>query len=128
MVIDSSAVVAVLCQEEGHEAIRDKLIGAEVVLISAPSILEAAIVVTSKQAADGISLVNAFLTNFGIEVVPFTRQHSAVAFDAFHRWGKGRHPAALNICDCISYATAKSTGEPLLYVGSDFARTDIEAA
>lgn len=72
-------------------------------------------------------LVSALLRELDIEVIPFSAEHSAAALDAYRRYGKGVHPAGLNFGDCLTYAVASQTGEPLLYVGRDFARTDLPA-
>lgn len=69
-----------------------------------------------------------FLQQFEVEEIPFTEAHWRIATDAFLRFGKGRHPAALNFGDCMTYATAKLAGEPLLFVGNDFAQTDLPRA
>ncbi len=69
-----------------------------------------------------------FIAAIGAEIIPFTRDHLNVAMDAFLRFGRGRHPAALNFGDCMSYAVARLAGMPLLYTGADFAKTDITAA
>jgi ribonuclease VapC len=76
----------------------------------------------------GGALVSSFGSSWDLIVIPFEERHAEVAIDAFGRYGKGRHPAALNILDCMTYATARIAGEPLLFTGNDFARTDIAAA
>ena len=76
----------------------------------------------------GRSLVSRFLEQREVVVVPFGASHWSIAAEAFIRYGKGRHPAALNYGDCMTYATAKVAGAPLLFVGDDFAQTDIAAA
>ena len=68
------------------------------------------------------------MRGLGLEIVAFSEQHAATALEAWQRYGKGNHSARLNLGDCMSYATAKLAGEPLLYVGDDFAQTDIESA
>ncbi len=84
-------------------------------------------VLTIKLKRDGLALVNDFLAEAGVEVVPFTRDHASAAFGAYLRYGKGRHAAGLNFGDCFSYAAAKLAGEPLLFVGNDFGLTDVAA-
>ena len=76
----------------------------------------------------GRGLVSLFLEALEVEVIPFGESHWQAAVEAFFRYGKGRHPATLNYGDCMSYAAARIAGLPLLYVGNDFAQTDIQAA
>lgn len=128
MVVDSSALVAIHLKEPGHEGILRKLTHAPIALAAAPTVLETAIVLTARMAQDARPLLTFSLRRLRIEVVPFGEDHYDAAIDAFLRYGKGRHPAALNFGDCIAYATAALAELPLLYVGKDFAQTDIEAA
>lgn len=105
-----------------------KIARADVRIIGAPTALETALVLGGRIHQDVRQLLAALLLRFGIEVVSFTRVHYDAAIDASLRYGKGRHPAALNFGDCMSYAVASVSGFPLLYTGNDFAQTDIEAA
>lgn len=82
-------------------------------------------VLSSRLGEDSRRLLDDFLQEMDVEVIPFTAQHYEVAVDAFERFGKGRHPAALNFGDCLTYAVARLSGLPLLYTGEDFARTDL---
>lgn len=82
--------------------------------------------VTSKAGAPARTLVPTFLARYRIDTLPFDDRHWPVAHDAFVRFGKGRHPAALNLGDCFTYAIARVAGEPLLCLGDDFAQTDLE--
>jgi ribonuclease VapC len=125
MILDSSAMVAILCQEPGHLALIDKLLASELVAVGAPTVFETAMVLTIKTGQDGLALVHDFLQESGALVTPFTQEHASSAFAAYLRYGKGRHPAALNFGDCLSYAAAKVSGQPLLFVGSDFSQTDL---
>ncbi len=84
-------------------------------------------VVSSRLHCDARPRVTELLRRAGAEVIPFTEEHYEVALDAFLRYGKGRHPAALNFGDCLAYAVARLSGLPLLYVGDDFSKTDLAA-
>ena len=125
MVIDTSAVVAILFGEPEAEAFAEAIEQEAVRLISAASVLEAAIVVESELGDPGARELDLLLYKAGITVVPFSPEHLAAARHAFRAFGKGRHGAALNFGDCFSYALSKSTGEPLLFKGEDFPRTNV---
>ena len=94
---------------------------------SAMNLLEARLVLTFTKGLPA-ELIDDFLLDYGVHVVPFDEDLSNLAFDAYRRYGKGRHPAKLNMGDCAAYALAKSRGWPLLYKGDDFVQTDIERA
>jgi ribonuclease VapC len=128
MILDSSALVAVARREPGYDAIVDKLLAAGIAAIGTPTLAETGIVLRRRigDAADG--LLERMLDEFGIQEIPFGEIHWREAVDAHRRYGKGVHPANLNFGDCMTYATAKLAGAPLLYVGDDFSHTDIEAA
>jgi ribonuclease VapC len=128
MVVDSSAIIAILRQEPGWERLHDALLGAEAPVISAASVVETSIVVESAAGKAGIDKLDALLDAAAIAIVPFDAAQVALARDGFRRFGKGRHPAGLNFGDCLCYALARQRGEPLLFKGDDFARTDVEAA
>ena len=128
MVLDASVLVAVLLREAGYEFLLARIETAITVCICAPTLLEANMVLSGRMRRDATSGLRLFLNRFRIEVVPFSEAHYEVASTAFQRFGKGRHPAALNFGDCIAYSTSVLTGLPLLYCGNDFSRTDIEAA
>lgn len=126
MILDSSAVVAILVREPDFERLLDRLTpGAG---IGAPTLVEIGIVVTRKLGSHGRTSLAGFLQESEVVTVPFTDDHWRVGLDAFLRFGKGRHPAALNFGDCLTYATARLAGEPLLCRGEDFARTDLALA
>jgi ribonuclease VapC len=125
MVLDTSALVAILFGEPEAEAFAEAIEQDAVRLMSAAAVLEAAIVVESELGDAGAREFDLLLYQAKIEVVPSAPDHLAAARHAFRVFGKGRHAAALNFGDCFSYALCKSTGEPLLYKGDDFARTDI---
>lgn len=125
---DSSAVLAILKEEPGHRRLHPRLEGADVLAIGAPTLFETAMVAIGRFGSEGEALVGQFLEDWKIEVRPFGERHWLVADDAFVRYGKGRHPAALNYGDCMTYASARLAGMPLLFTGNDFARTDIAPA
>jgi ribonuclease VapC len=128
MVVDTSALVAILGREEGWERLADALVSASTRRISAATLVEAGIVVHAMYGDHGERELDLLLSRARIETVAFNDEQSEVARSAYRRFGKGRHPAALNFGDCFSYALATALGEPLLFVGNDFARTDIQAA
>jgi ribonuclease VapC len=129
MVLDSSAVVAAIEQEPGHGELRLAIERAPEVWIGAPTLTEAGIVLGKRHGAErGRALLDAFMAEAGVVVVPFDDRHHRVADEAHARYGKGRHPAALNYGDCMAYATASLAGRPLLFTGADFAKTDLPAA
>jgi ribonuclease VapC len=126
MVIDSSAVVAILRQESGAEGLLRRLTAAGSRRISAASLLEAAIVLEAKSGERGGEQLDLFLAGAQIEIAPVTSEQVQVARKAWRRYGKGSgHAARLNYGDCFSYALAHSLGEELLYKGADFAHTDV---
>jgi ribonuclease VapC len=128
IVLDSSAVVAILLREPGYQHVAKRLKEARVVLVGAPTILEAALVLSSRLSQDARPMLTDLFRSINAQTVPFSEAHMNVALDAFLRFGKGRHLAGLNIGDCMAYAVAHASGFPLLYLGDDFPKTDIEAA
>ena len=127
MVIDTSAVIACLLDEPERASLVDAMAADPVKLISVMGVVEASLVMIGRKRADGLSDLEAFLTDAEIERVPVDVRQAEAAVEAFRRFGRGRHQARLNIGDCFTYALAKTTGEPLLFKGEDFARTDIQA-
>lgn len=128
MILDSSVIVAISLQEPHHEELVGKLRAAGTLGIGAPTLTEAGMVLSARLGVEPQALLDRFLRDFGVVSVAFGEEHWREALDAFRRFGKGRHPAALNFGDCLSYATARLAGYPLLFVGEDFSRRDIEAA
>ena len=128
MVVDSSAVLAILFDEPERDAFADALSDAGLRLMSSLNVLEAAVVVSSRKGPYGARELDLLLHRAEFEVVSFTSDHLRLARDAYERYGKGRHPAGLNLGDCCAYALARHTGEPLLFKGDDFARTDVVTA
>ena len=128
MILDSSAIAAIFLQEPGYEALLQKLETAGQVGLGAPTLVECAIVLTARFGSDSRGMLARFLEEAQITVVPFTDRHYGTAVGAWIKYGKGRHPAALNFGDCLAYAVARQSGLPLLCVGDDFAQTDIDLA
>ena len=126
MIIDSSAVMAVIGREPGHERIVHELAASPGTWIGAPTQLETGIVLMARLGPRGKTVLARFLQQNGIQTVAFDDEHAAVALDAYSRFGKGRHPAALNFGDCCTYATASIAAEQLLCVGDDFRQTDLQ--
>jgi ribonuclease VapC len=127
LVVDTSAIIACMTGEQERPAFMRILAVAERRVLSSVNLLEARIVVTGAKGLP-VDWLNDFLDNEGIEIATFDEPLSGLAFDAYRRFGKGSHPAKLNMGDCAAYALAKSRGWPLLYKGEDFALTDIERA
>jgi|SRR5215472_10253050 len=128
MVIDTSALAAVLLGETDAEEIMLAIEGAPIRLMSAVTRVELSFVIEGKKGDAGRIDLERFLERGHIEVVSVTAQHAHLAVDAFRRFGKGRHRAGLNIGDCFSYALAAATGHPLLFKGHDFLQTDVRVA
>ncbi len=126
MIIDTSAIVALINREPESAALERALVADPKVRIGAATRVEAGIVLLSKFGMRGRSLFERFLQEQDVTTVPFDKLHAEVAIEAFQRFGKGRHSARLNLGDCHSYATAKIAGEPLLCIGDDFPQTDLE--
>jgi ribonuclease VapC len=125
VIVDSSAVIAILLKETGWESLVDHLTAASRAAIAAPTLVETGIVLAARLGIPGKSVLARFVQEAELTVVPFTDQHWPVAVAAYLRFGKGRHPAALNFGDCFAYAVSQVAGEPLLCLGDDFARTDL---
>ena len=125
MVVDSSAVLAILFNEPESDMFSDALADAGVRLMSSVNALEAAVVVSSRKGPYGVREFVLLLHRAEFEVVPFTVDHLRLARDAYERYGEGHHPAGLNLGDCCAYALARHTGESLLFKGGDFPRTDV---
>ena len=127
--IDSSALAAILQKEPDALLFAEAIGGAEAIVVSAVTLFETSMVLAGRvQDETAWRLLDALIGRAKIEIVPFDAGQAAIARAAFLKYGKGRHPAALNFGDCASYALAKSKGAPLLYKGADFARTDIVSA
>jgi ribonuclease VapC len=125
MIIDSSAILAVIGKEPGYGRIIHELAASPVTRIGAPTHLEAGIVLTARFGPRGKTALARFLQENSIQTIAFDEAHASMALDAYYRFGKGRHPAALNFGDCCTYAVASIAGEPLLCTGDDFTGTDL---
>ena len=125
MIVDTSALIAILRGEPGAIALREKLLQAAEPRISAGTLLEARRVA---ERDGGVMDLNALLSAAGVEIVPVDEAQVDAAHDGFRRFGKGRHPAGLNYGDCFAYGLARLLGEPLLFKGEDFSLTDVDAA
>ena len=128
MVIDTSALVAILLREPGADRFERCIADAPVRLISAVNRVELSLVIEGRKGDRGRADLEALLLEAGIEVVAVTPQQSELAIEAFRRFGRGRHRAGLNIGDCFAYALARATDHPLLFKGDDFAPTDVKPA
>ena len=128
MTLDSSALIAVLFAEPGYLDVVDRILAADHVRVGAPTLVETSLVLTGRRRSPAAGEVEGLVKELGITVVPFGEAESRAAADAFARFGRGRHPAALNFGDCLAYASAAAAGDTLLFVGDDFGRTDIVPA
>lgn len=129
MIVDSSALVAIVVGEPDAESLLDRLTsGPAPVRLSAVGLVESTIVVEARQGPDATRDLQLLLSGAGVEVLPVTEEHATQAIGAWRRFGKGRHPAALNLGDCFAYAAARALDEPLLCKGNDFAQTDLPRA
>jgi ribonuclease VapC len=125
MVIDTSAVLAILFDEPERRTFNEAIEAAEFRRMSTGTFVEVSIVIESRFGAEGIRDLDLFIERAGIDLAPVDAEQAHVARRAFSRFGKGRHPAGLNYGDCFAYALASVLDEPLLYKGNDFGRTDL---
>lgn len=125
MVIDSSAVLALLLDEPEAESFRFAIADSETRLLSAATLLEVALVIERRHSEAGGRELDLLISRLDVEVVPVDSEQVKEARRAWRRFGRGRHPAGLNYGDLFSYALAQTTGQPLLFKGDDFARTDV---
>jgi ribonuclease VapC len=128
IVVDTSAIIAVLYRETEFDRFVRLITDAETCFVSAISYFEASMVLIGRGTPEATTELDAFLGRVATEFVPFDCELAKRARDAFIRFGRGRHPARLNFGDCVSYALAQTRGLPLLYKGEDFARTDATSA
>lgn len=128
MIVDSSAVVAILNREPDAGRYETAVATAPHCRMSVINMLEAAIVVEARGGAAAGHELDAFLDRAGVTLMPVMTEHVEAARRAWRRFGKGNHRASLNLGDCFAYALAKTTGEPLLFKGKDFTHTDVEPA
>jgi ribonuclease VapC len=128
MVIDSSALLAILLGEPEAESFSRAIAGDPKRLVSALSALEAAIVIHARKGSAGVRELDLLCHAAGLAIVSLDADQVLLARAAYEKFGKGHHSAALNLGDCCSYALARSSGEPLLFKGNDFSRTDAAIA
>lgn len=128
MVIDTSAVVAILRSEPETAKLEKALVADPIRLIPATCVLEARMVLISRRGEHALAEIDLWLGKIEANVIPVDADLVDLATQAWLTYGKGRHPAALDFADCLSYALAKRADEPLLFIGKDFFQTDIEAA
>jgi ribonuclease VapC len=128
MILDTSALVAILYKEPEAAAFARAIHDADACRMSVANYVELAMVVESQLGPEGMQQAQTLIRRAAIAIEPITIDHGELARQAFLDFGKGRHKAGLNFGDCFSYALAKATGEPLLFKGNDFSQTDIEAA
>lgn len=128
MILDSSAIVAVIRLEPECEAFLSKLAEAPIVGVGAPTLAEAGIVLAARLGDHALSLLSTFVQRGRVVIVTFETAHWQAAAEAWLRFGRDRHEAALNFGDCLAYATAKLAGRPLLCKGDGFAKTDLQLA
>jgi ribonuclease VapC len=125
MVLDSSAVIALLLDEPDADSLRLAIAEADTRLISAATLVEASLVIENRFGETGGRELDLLINRLGVAIVAVDADQVAEARRAWRRFGRGRHPAGLNYGDLFSYALARTTGQPLLFKGEDFARTDI---
>lgn len=125
MVVDTSALVAILCGEPDAQRLLDELAADPDPIVSTATLLEARIVLHARYGIQGTRHLHELLDAAGASVVPVDRDVVDAAYDGWVRFGKGRHPAALNFGDAFTYGLAKVRGEPVLHLGDDFGGTDL---
>lgn len=125
MILDTSAIVAVLLGEAEAEQLTQALLRESSLWVGAPTLAEAAVVLQARLGSVGLSDLRGFLVEFDVRVLPFGDDHWRLAASCYARYGRGRHPAGLNFGDCLTYAVSKLAAQPLLCAGADFAQTDL---
>jgi ribonuclease VapC len=128
MVIDTSAIVAILRGEPQAERLERVLVADPIRLVPATCVLEARMVLVSRRGEHALAEIDLWLSKIEAEIIPVDGDLVDLATQAWLTYGKGRHPAALNFADCFSYALAKRANDTLLFIGEDFQQTDIVAA
>ena len=128
MVIDTSALIAILLDEPERFAFAEAIRGDQLRLVSAMTKLETSMVMIGRYDLEAAERVDRLLKTIEATVVPFDDNHAEIAREAFARYGKGRHRAGLNFGDCAAYALAMAEAEPLLFKGTDFGATDVQVA
>ena len=125
LLIETSALVAIVFREPGYGQLIHRIGEESKVAISAASLAEALLVIERRIGSEGIIQLQGLVNVIGALVLPFDETQAGLAHQAYIQYGKGRHPASLNFGDCLAYAAAKAAGARLLYVGEDFAQTDL---
>src|SRR3981081_4638948 len=120
MTLDSSALIAILFGEHGHLDLIDRILAADQVRVGTPTLVETGLVFAGRRRSTAVGEVEGLLRELDVTVVPFGEREWRAAVEAFRRFGRGRHKAALNFGDCFSYATADAANDSLLFVGEDF--------
>jgi ribonuclease VapC len=128
IVVDSSALIAIYFDEPEKTSFADAIVAADGAQLGAPNFLEVAMVVEARKGEAGGRELDRIVAILGLDIVPFSVGHVQNAREAFRRYGKGRHRAALNFGDCCAYALARTLDAPLLFKGNDFGLTDIKRA
>lgn len=128
MTLDSSALIAILFAETTHLDLVDRILEADSARVSAATLGETSMVFIARRGSGAGREVDELVKELGITVVPFGEPEWHAATAAFHKYGRGRHRASLNVGDCLAYATAAVAGDSLLFVGDDFAHTGITPA
>ena len=128
MIVDTSVLVGILLGEADAEELKHALMTPNECRLSVVSLVEATMVLESRNGVDAGRVLDELLVEAGVELVAVTQEQADAARRAWRRFGKGNHPAALNFGDCFAYALAKTSDEPLLFKGDDFAQTDIRRA
>jgi len=125
MVIDTSALLAILQNEPERRAFNEAIEAADTRAVSVATFVEASIVIEARHGAEGVRDLDLFIERAGIELVEVSVAEGRAARRAYARYGKGHHAAGLNFGDCFAYALATERGEPLLFKGTDFSKTDV---
>lgn len=128
MIVDTSALVAIVMREPGSDNLVEKLLASPASGIGTPTLAELGLVLSARLSAHPHGLIIHLLDEFQIQEVRFGPAHWREAIDAFRRYGRGRHRAQLNFGDCLTYAVARVADDALLFTGDDFAATDLTAA
>jgi ribonuclease VapC len=125
LILDSSAILAILLRQPQADRLIEQVQATPTKAVGTPTLAETGIVLVAKIGISGRTLLSRFLEEASVELLPFTNKHWPIAVEAFSRFGKGRHPAALNFGDCLTYATARLADDALLCIGDDFPQTDL---
>ena len=128
MIVDASAILAIIFQEPGYENVLDRLLSADNPAAGAPTLVEAGIALQARLGSSADGMLERFLDELGIQELPFHEIHWREAVDAYRRYGKANHFSALNFGDCMTYAVARLAGEPVLYTIRESTQTDLEKA